>query len=86
MRISTIPATTGIATGRLGGRETIAWRRAESTKDRIIRPMRPPPFAVRSANPRKSDLDIDAFEFFPNRWYFRNSIIHELWIFPRSGA
>jgi hypothetical protein len=32
MPISTIPATTGIATGRLGGRETIAWRCAESAK------------------------------------------------------
>jgi hypothetical protein len=32
MRISTIPATTGIATGRLGGRETIAWRSAELAK------------------------------------------------------
>jgi hypothetical protein len=76
MRISTIPATTGIATGRLGGRETIAWRRAEAAKDRIIYPVRPPPFAFRSANPRKSDLDIDAFEFSPNRWHFRNSIIY----------
>jgi len=45
-------------------------------KDRIIEPDAATTCAVHSANPRKNNHELDAFDFFPNCWHFRNSIIH----------